>query len=385
MTWLWVALALLLAGSAVLAAGWALSDRFLVPRPYGLMPEFEIVGFEGDGRGEGTVRLPPPDRGRPFADTAREGTLGLLWSGGHGRLGPVSRGEPGGGVVRPLRVVSGEPPRAGEAARLDVFVFRRDPLRDHGLPYEDVTVRSDVGELAAWWLDGRSDTAVLMLHGRRRGERAETLRALPVAREGRSVLVLAYRNHEGSPPSPDGLFHYGRTEVADALAGLAYLAGRGVRRVVLVGFSMGGQIAIRACVRVAAGGAASPRIVGLVLDAPLIDPAATITAAVVGAGVPLARAVAGLGLGVASLRTGVRWRELDARRVDPALLPPVLLFTGAADATVPVEVVDAFARRLGPGVEYHRLDGVGHVEAWNYDPAAYEEALRAFLRRVTGS
>lgn len=325
--------ALLLAGT-LFALGWIFSSRFLVPAPYGLLPEFEVLGFDGE-----RVTLPaPPERARQFARTDAEGAYGLVYEGGHGRLGAVLEHRDG-RVVRPFELVSGEPPRAGAPARLDVTLFRRDPQRDHGLPFEEVRLEGRAGTLAAWWLPGDPERAVLMLHGRRRADRTEALRALPtVAGTGASVLVLAYRNHDASDPSRDGLFHYGLGEHEDALAALGFLRERGAERAALMGYSMGGAVALEALERWPETG---PEAAGLVLDSPLLD---TRTVIRHGArGLPLAGPLADLALWVGRLRTGTSWRELDQRRTAGDLEVPVLLFAGTADSTVPIALADEFA------------------------------------------
>jgi len=356
-----------------LAAGlaWRGSSLLLVPRAYALLPEFTVLGYR-DGR----VRLPAPTSPRPFADTRRAGSYALLWGGGHGRLGPVEIDD-GRVVVRPLTILAGRPPGAGDAARLDTFVYRRDPLQDLGLPFQDVRVPSHVGLLAAWWLPGRGDAAVVIVHGRRRGERAETLRFLPAVIEGGSgALVLAYRNHRGAPPSPDGFYHYGASEFRDVLAGVRFLAERGVRRVALFGVSMGGTAVLEAAKHWPESG---PALAGLLFDSPLVDPAAATVARLREAHLPLARLWAWLSLGVAAWRSGLRWRDLDQRRTAERLRLPVLLIAGTDDRTVPIGSVDAFARRLSGPVSYHRVAGADHVEAWNRDPGSYDAWLREFL------
>lgn len=359
------------------AVAWRGSRLLLVPLPYALMPEFTVLACD-----EGTVSLPPPPNHRQFADTRRRGVYGLLWPDGHGRLGPVAADD-GRKVVRSLKVVSGVAPRAGAPARIDTFVYRRDPLQDLGLAFEDVVVESDVGGLAAWWLPGEARTAVLVVHGRRRGERSETLRALPpVVAGGRSALVIAYRNHRGAPDSPDGFYHYGASEAADVLAGVRFLAARGLRRVALFGFSMGGAAVLEAVKRWPDG---APELAGLLFDSPLIDPAATTVARLEQARLPFPRLWAWASLGLATWRSGLRFAPLDQRRSAPTVAVPVLLIAGTDDRTVPVATVDAFAARLGGPVSYRRVRGADHVEAWNRDPDAYEAWVRGFLAGLDGA
>ncbi len=371
------------------AAAWLIADRvatvLLVPAPYGLQPEFEVSRFTPHGcdphEGLVVLPLPVPRRGDvpQFARTAARGRYALLWDDGgtlgHGLLGPVAAHDAV-SVSRPLRVLQGAAPSAGAPARLDTTIFRRDPLRDHGLPFEDVRIDGPAGAVAAWWIDRGSDRAVVMLHGRRRGDRTEALRALPaVAAQGVSVLIASYRNHDQSDPSPDGLFHYGADEADDLLAALAWLRERRVQDVALVTYSMGGALALVARQRWPAAG---PALLGIAMDAPLLDPRVVATRRVQRAGFP--RLAAALGLALAARRTGVDFAALDLRRLAPTLDVPLLVQMTADDGTIPVALVDDFAARVpARRLSYRRLDEGDHVEAWNVDPDGYERALGDFL------
>ncbi|TVR91617.1 MAG: alpha/beta fold hydrolase [Trueperaceae bacterium] len=403
---LWSLVALL--ALALAAATWFVADRVasgaLVPAPYGLQPEFVVldvraVGVDADGRPVVDVRLPlaggrrgsgtgaagtgAVDASVPqFARVDAEGSYGLIWDDAgaiaYGRLGPVHH-QGDASVERRLTVAHGEPPRAGVDARLDVTLYRRDPEADLGLAFEDVSIAGPVGAVAAWWLPAESDAAVVMVHGRRRGDRSEALRALPtVVASGASVLVTSYRNHDRSDPSPDGLFHYGASEADDLLAALSWLRERGVRRVVLVTYSMGGAVAMLARERWPADG---PDLLGLAMDAPLIDPAEVIAHGAHRVGVPAPFARAGVAL--ASRRIGAPLAALDLRLRAPTLDVPLLLYATSADGTIPIGLVDAFAAAVPADLlTYRRLEVGDHVEAWNVDPERYEAALAAFLEGV---
>ena len=359
----------LAAGSAYVA--WTFSDRVIVPRPYALMPEFEVIAAAG-----GTVTLPTPASDVQHANTRAVGTYGLLWEGGHALLGEITSDD-GATVTRGLELVSGLAPAAGAPARLDNFVYRRDPLADLGLPFEDLNLPGEVGNLRAWFVPADGGTAVLLLHGRRRGELIETLRMIPALNElGLSVLALSYRNHSGSDPSPDGFYHYGASEWQDALTGARYLAQRGFDRVLLYGLSMGGAVALEALQRWPAD---LPEPVGLILDSPLIDAIATVRLGAERAGLPLPGLLTRLALSAARLRTGVDFAALRQAE-DAQLIPvPVMLVAGTADTTIPIAAVDAFADRVRTPLSYYRLEGVEHVEAWNRDPTTYAARLRLFV------
>lgn len=367
---LWLILLLFII--VALGVGWFFSNSILKPKPYSLMPEFEILEVSG-----GQVVLPAPKSSAQFANTRRSGTYGLLWEGGHGLLGEVIADD-GERITRELTLVSGTIPGAGDSARLDNFIYRRNPKEDHDLEYEALTLQGQEGALQAWWLAQSGDTAVLMLHGRRRGAIAETLRIMPTLAElGYSVLSLSYRNHSESDPSADGFFHYGDSEWEDAVTGLAYLQSQGVKRVVLYGFSMGGGVALETLERMPPG---LPEPIGLIIDSPLLNPRTVFQQAARKMGLPLADRVADWSLLVARFRAGINWQSLDQRRTAAQINIPVLLIAGTADSTVPVALVDEFAAQV-PDIEYRRLNGVEHVEAWNGTPDAYEAWVRNFLTK----
>jgi len=312
-----------------------------------------------------------------------------MWDDGgevaYGALGPVEERRAT-SVTRVLSVVHGALPVVGAAARIDVTLARRDPLADLGLAFDEVRIAGPVGAIAAWWIPAsdaeQADTAVVMVHGRRRGERSEALRALPtVVASGAAVLVTSYRNHDRSDPSPDGLFHYGASEADDLIAALAWLQERGVERVVLVTYPMGGAVALLARERWPEG---APQLLALSMDAPLVDPTVVISGGVARAGLP--SFLAPVGLWLASRRSGVDLAGLDLRLRAAAIDVPLLLHATVDDGTIPIALIDAFAA-LVPAelLRYRRLERGDHVEAWNVDPEGYEAALAQLLSGAIGA
>ncbi|UCH25129.1 MAG: alpha/beta fold hydrolase [Trueperaceae bacterium] len=371
----WIVFSLAITVLALVLVGWHFSNHILVPKPYTLMPEFEVLEA-----GDGTVTLPLPSRKEQFADTLRTGVYNLLWQGGYGRLGEMlEQGDHR--VVRKLEIVCGRPPQTGDAARIDITVFRRDPWQDHEIPFEDLSLSGESGLLRAWWVDQGAETAVLMLHGRRRADRTETLRAMPVVVEtGLSVLSLAYRNHDQSDPCSSGFYRYGAGEYRDVLTAVEFLTEHGVRHIVIYGFSMGGAVALEALKRWPAT-LAQP--LALIFDSPLLDPRTVFKqgARAMGMGIfshPLIELV----LLVGGRRAKLNWSALDQPQSAAEITVPVLLVAGTADQTIPIHLIDRFAERLQAPLSYRRLEGVDHVEAWNSDPEAYQGWLKTFLNDV---
>lgn len=400
-TVIWILAILLLLAAGLFAAGWVLSSRVLVPTPYGLMPEFNVIGVK-DTPGAApwppaglparlvettadlpsqTVVLPAPESDLQFANTLAGGVYGLMWEGGNGVLGEVLS-RIGGQVERELRVLSGTPPAPGMAARMDNFIYRTNPA-ELGLEYEELTLAGPVGNLRGWFVPADGGTAVLMLHGRRRGELSELLRPIASFNQlGLPALALAYRNHAGSDPSPDGLYHYGASEWEDALVGARELRARGYDRVVVYGISMGGAIALEALKRWPPD---APQVVGVVLDSPLIDPYPVVELGAVKAGMPLPGLLTRLGLAVGGVRAGINFSSLRQYLSGPSIHVPVLLIGGDADTTVPIEAIDRFAQSVGAPLTYMRITAGEHVEAWNHSPAQYTEWLRLFLASLNVS
>jgi len=371
-----LALVVVVLAGALFAVGWVFSSRVIVPAPYSLMPEFDIIGVAPPVAGSTTVTLPVIAEPSQHADTLVDGTYALMWEGGHAPLGPVTSND-GNSVTRSLGQVSGALPTAGSPARIDNFVYRDDPFTDLGIEFEDLRLAGEQGSLRAWFVPGDSGTAVLILHGRRRGELSETLRMIGALQPlGLPTLALAYRNHDESDPSTDGLYHYGADEWHDAIVGARELAARGADRLVLYGLSMGGAVALEALKRWTAD---LPEVVGVVLDSPLIDVYDVIELGAVKAGLPLPAQLTRLALFVAGLRTGVDFQQLRQARSAASIPVPVMVIAGTADDTVPIAAVDMFVGSVLTPLTYHRLEGVQHVEAWNHDPQRYATWLSAFV------
>src|SRR4029077_11132990 len=83
--------------------------------------------------------------------------------------------------------------------------------------------------------------AVLLLHGWTGSVGPDLVGHGPFLRRTANVLGLDFRGHGGSA---DGPTTFGALEVEDVAGALAWLGERGIRRVALVGSSMGGIVAI---------------------------------------------------------------------------------------------------------------------------------------------
>ncbi|MEZ4607787.1 MAG: alpha/beta fold hydrolase [Deinococcales bacterium] len=217
-----------------------------------------------------------------------------------------------------------------------------------------------------------------MIHGRRRGELKETLRAMPTLVElGYSVLSISYRNHSGSAMSQDGLYHYGATEWQDVKLGYDFLKEQGFERVVLYGFSMGAAISLELLERLED----KSHIQALILDSPMLDAPTVFLTGARQLGLP--DILSNLAITVAGWRIGINWSSLDQRLLASQMTQPILLIGGVRDSTIPISLLDDFASRVKSPLVYKRIDEAEHVESWNLDPQAYATWLTDFLSQYT--
>lgn len=311
----------------------------------------------------------------------RRGAWGLAYDGGYGRVSGSVAGVAG-AARREFDVISGAPPREGTQARLDAAAYPPDPAT-LGMPFEQVSYDAPLGPTPAWLFTGadadrRSPTWAIHVHGRstRYHEAFRTVPALATA--GLPSLAIAYRNDPDGPRVADGRSRLGATEWHDVDAAVRFALAEGARDVVLVGYSMGGMLAM-VC---AARSTVRSRLRALVLDAPVLDWTPVMRRAAVERGLPspVVPLLVPPAMALASRLGGFDW---DAIRHDPAdLTLPTLLVHGDADPIVPVELADVLADARPELVTYLRVAGAGHVRSWNDDPEGYETTLRAFLSRA---
>ena len=363
----------LLALGGVVGGGWYISDLLragaLEPNRDPDQLDLQVVALE-----EGEVTLRATERASADGDWTKDGIFGLEWAGGYGRVGAILRIDDE-QVVREFSVIQGAP-EIGEPARLDSFAFPGDPEQAHGIPFEEVMFASELGELPAWFVDGPGDTWVIFVHGKG-ANRREALRMLPtVAGLGLPSLVITYRNDVEAPASPDGFYRYGQTEWRDLAAAADYAIQHGADKLVLVGYSMGGGIVTNFLFE----SPLAKRVIGVILEAPMLDFGAVFDRVAGERGVPgILATVSKL---IVGFRFDVDWGELNYLKRADELAVPILLFHGDADPTVPVATSDALAEARPDIVTYVRGAGVGHVRSWNAGTASYEASVRDFLERA---
>ncbi|MHA7289562.1 alpha/beta hydrolase family protein [Arthrobacter sp. MDT3-24] len=315
-----------------------------------------------------------------------------LWFGngkGHACVGDVVDEDTSGGTVTRLveRVDSGDL-HAARAGIWSGYAYSRP--EQLGLPFEDVKIKVDAGMAPAWKFPPTTDgpvasTWAIHTHGMG-GKRAGALRGVPVASKlGLTSLVVSFRNDGEAPPSNDSRYSLGQNEWLDLEAAIQFAVDNGAKRLVLFGWSLGGSMALRA----ANLSAHSQRIIGLVLVAPVLDWAETLTSNGSASGLP--KAVTRVGLKMLGAKAG-RWatgleQPLDlptlnwvARAGD--LQTRTLILHGIEDKSTPVEVSERLAALRPDVVQLVCFEVPGHSLEWNADTEKWESSVARFLHSL---
>lgn len=362
--------AALAAGAASVAAGRFASDAALKAPPGRPLPTEPRLTVHGTAAGQITVT-------RHLA-ALRPGSYGLSGNGSHAVVGPVlpTAPHPVDTVVRRLERVTHGSLNPGDPVWLTPNLHVGNPGSALGLDHADVDVPGELGNLPAWFVPGARRTWVIAVHGLG-ATREHALNVMGFLHRRRfPVLALAYRGDLGAPRSPDGLNHLGSTEWRDLDAAMRYAVRYGAERVVLLGWSTGAAMALRA----AADSGLRDLVSGLVLDSPVLDWRTTLRALAAARHTP--GALLPLAVRAAEGRTGLYGGAGDhgARAAAPdRLRVPTLIVHGPDDVVAPWGASRRLAARRPDLVTLHTVAGAPHGAMWNADPAAYEEALRRFL------
>ena len=342
------------------ALSWHFSDQVLVPDHSSWLKEVKVEGMP-----PGRIVLARSE------ETERPGVYGLDWEGGHAIVGAIVD-EDDETVTRRLRGVRGYLAPEMEVG-VEANVFSGDPGQAFGIPFADVDVQSELGPMPAWSIPGKGDTWAIVAHGINSTPQVG-LRVVPGLRRAKlPTLVITYREDLGAPPSPDGFHHMGLTEWRDLQAAARYALDHGARRLLLVGYSMGGALVTQFMQH----SPLASRVDGLVLDAPALDWQRVLEFNATEMGLPGFMALpVEWAIGA---RIDVDWDDLNALRHPEDLQLPILLFHGEDDKVVPISISEDLAAELPRWVTYYSAPAAGHVEAWNVAPRLYERRLSLFL------
>jgi pimeloyl-ACP methyl ester carboxylesterase len=366
-----------LVAASFLGSSWYLAERIrseaLAVGPGPAMPAYDDVQFVGVAPGQVQLRAAGDQ-----AALLKPMLCGIAWPGGIGHLGPVAAVS-GVVVTRPLTVISGSAPTAGQLAALDRSYFLSDPETALGIPVQDVVVPGPLGPLPAWYFPGPGSTFIIGVHGQN-GTRKDVLRVIDIVyRMGFPAVAVTYRNDLGAARDPSGYLRYGQTEWSDIEAAVRWSLAQGAQSVVLVGQSMGAGVVAAFLKR----SSLAPKVARVVLDAPMLDLRAAIDYQVDRHLIPIiGRLPAPLirtAKRIASARFGVDWSAISYLDETTWLKVPALVTHGDDDPRVPIST-SLRLNELKPSlVTFEVFPGAGHLESWNIDRSRYTSLVESFL------
>ena len=251
-----------------------------------------------------------------------------------------------------------------------------DSPANYGLDYQAVAFASRDGlTLRGWFIPASlACGTVIFCHGHSGSMDPDLKYAPAFHRHGYNLLLFDFRAHGRS----DGdLVSMGSVEQLDLLGAVDWLAGQGIRRAGVLGFSMGGRVAISTAPQTEA-------IIAVVSDG---SPASMTQAVAAGSserGLPdfLAGLVARLTLWLAGLRLGCHLGGADARHWVSRLAPrALLLIHGGRDPYTSTEDVQSLFASAGEPKELWIVPEAGHRQIDDYHPDEYLERVIGFFDR----
>jgi len=317
-------------------------------------------------------------------DTGLPGRYGLFTNGtdSYLKLGSVLAEDTTSVKRKLLTHISPQTRISPDAAFSGWYYDHPDELH---LPYSAELIGSGVGPCPAWLFPaGTGEVWVIQVHGRGT-TRAECLRAVPVFHGmGITSLVVSYRNDGEAPRSRTGTYALGATEWRDVDAAVGFARRRGAKRIVLMGWSMGGAIALQ----LELTSAHADAIAGLILESPVID-----WRVVLGYQAKLMKlpaAVTGLAIGAlrsewATPMTGagaaIPFERLDAVSRAAELRHPILILHSDDDGFVPSDASHDLVVARPDLVELQVFEVARHTKLWNYDQDRWSDSIRSWLTR----
>lgn len=247
---------------------------------------------------------------------------------------------------------------------------------DYGLPFQEIAFESTDGVLLRGWFipAQKAERTVIFCHGYG-GSMDPDLQYAPWFHQaGYNVLMFDFRAHGRSQGQQVTM---GCLERQDLLGALAYLASRGIRRVGVLGFSLGGAVAISTA-------PLSPAITAVVSDGGFAQLQHTVAAGMrerYRAG-PLCDWLAGLIVRVAGWRLGVNLLACDPIRwVDKVSPRALFLIHGGQDPYVSVQDVRRLYHRAGEPKELWIVPEAGHRQVDQARPEEYRRRVLEFFDR----
>ena len=239
-------------------------------------------------------------------------------------------------------------------------------------PAESVVIPSASGSLLrGWFIDGRGQGTVVLLHGVHASRLSMLGRARLLSELGFAVLLIDFQAHGESPGRH---ITFGRLEALDAAAAVAYAhARRPTDRVGAIGTSLGGAAALLAPAPLPLDALVIEGVYGDLRSALsnrlniALGPAGRWLTPVFGLLAPVL-----LGITLDDLRPVDRIGQLSC---------PVLVAAGIRDDRTTISEARALFDHAREPKQFWPVAGAGHVDLESYAPDGYRATVLPFLIR----
>jgi alpha-beta hydrolase superfamily lysophospholipase len=315
-------------------------------------------------------------------DTQLPGRYGLFTQGtaSYIKLGSVLSEDDASVKRKLLTHVAADAQLAPEAAFSGWYYDQPDELH---LPYTPELIGSAVGPCPAWLFPaGSGEVWAIQVHGRGT-TRAECLRAVPVFHSvGITSLVVSYRNDGEAPRSRAGTYALGATEWRDVDAAVGFARRRGAKHIILMGWSMGGAIALQ----LSLNSAHRDAIAGLILESPVVDWRVVLQYQARAMRVP--PAVSGLAIGalqsewatpITRAGSAIPFDRLDVVSRAGELRHPILILHSDDDGFVPSDASHDLVLARPDLVDLKVFEVARHTKLWNYDQERWSDSIRNWI------
>ena len=313
-------------------------------------------------------------------DYRNRGVYGCEWENSFGIISDIISGDET-RATRKFSLIKGDLPEQGTEIIINFAVYPRKPYQIDELPVKEVFYKSELGKFSAFYVNGKEDTWIILVHGNGMKLLVNRRAAISFKDLGYPTLNISFRNDENQPKDPSGIMQFGITEWKDLEGAVTYSIGNGAKNIVLFGMSMGGGIVLNFMYK----STLKNHVIGLILDSPILDFGKTVDLSakkerIPGLGLPLPQVLTDIAKLIAQSRFNIRWSDINYLKNADKLEVPILLFHSKDDRTIPVSTSDEFAKmRKDLIFRYIRIDGIDHIKSWNYDPESYKRHLSEFL------
>jgi uncharacterized protein len=249
-----------------------------------------------------------------------------------------------------------------------------DLPENHGLAAEAAEFQAGDGvTLRGWYIPHESSVKTIIVCSGANGSLDADVHVAPWLREaGFNVLLFNWRAHGNS----DGeVVTLGFNERYDLIAAVEFAKAQGAERIGVLGFSMGGTVAIDTA-------AVYEDINAIVADSPFVTIVSAVAGGVIERGLhkDLAYVLARLLLITACVRTQLNLFEVDVTHWIKRLAPrPLLLIFGEQDVIVPRAESDLAFARAGEPREIWRVPGATHRAIQLQQPDEYRRRIIDFF------